>query len=228
MGQALIWAAAAFVAGGAMTLERRCLGQMALVQPLTLCPLAGLIAGQPEAGVWIGVCLQLYSHGHGRDADWALAGCAAALTLLYSPRLGLALGPGDPASLIAVALPLACALGSRLLERRLARTDGAALRLRSPWSAERPARALERLVRRRLARSLALGGLETLVAGGITILGAVAIGHWGGGGAGWRALVAVAVPALGAAVAVSALADQRLVALTGVGLAIAMAYGAAA
>lgn len=227
MGQALIWIAGAFAAGGALTLERRCLGQMALVQPLTLCPLAGLIAGQPEAGAWIGVCLQLFSHGHGRNGDWALAGCAAALALLYAPRLGRSLTPGDPASLIAVVLPLACALGSRLLERRLARTDGAALHRRSPWSAERPARALARLTRRLLVRSLALGGLETLIAGGITILGAVAVGNLDGGGPGWRALVAVAVPALGAAVAVSALADQRLVALTGAGLAVAMAYGVA-
>jgi hypothetical protein len=83
-------------------------------------------------------------------------------------------------------------------------------------------------MRRRLARSFAIGGLQTLVAGGIAILGAVAIGHWDGGGPGWRALVAVAVPALGAAVTVSALADQRLVALTGIGLAVTTAFGLAA
>ncbi|MBW2277778.1 MAG: PTS sugar transporter subunit IIC [Deltaproteobacteria bacterium] len=219
MGQALIWAAAAFVAGGVLNLERRCLGQMALAQPLVLCAIAGLLSGQPEAGVWIGICLQLMAHGHARDADWPLAGSGAALALLYCPALDLRLGPGDPGALIAVVVPVAAALGAQLIERRLSRKDGAAIRLDPPWDADQPAEALERLMRGRLLRGVVLGGAETLAVGAISLLGVVAIGDWGGGGDGWRTLVQVSVPAVAAAVALGSLADYRLLALTGLGLA---------
>jgi hypothetical protein len=219
VGQTLIWAVGAFLGGGLLTLERRCLGQMALAQPLVLCAIAGLLSGQPEAGVWIGICLQLLAHGHARDADWPLAGSGAALALAYSPQLGVTLEPGGPAALIAVVVPVASALAARLAERRQSRSDGEAIRRRSPWDQEQPARALERLIRGRILRGIALGGLETLVVCAISVAGALAVERWGGGGEGWRALVRVALPAIGGAVAIGALADYRLVALAGLGLA---------
>lgn len=219
MGQALTWAAGAFVVGGLLNLERRCLGQMALAQPLVLCAIAGALSGQPEAGVWIGICLQLLAHGQARDADWPLAGSGAALTLLYGPRLGLSFDAGAPAALVAVVVPVASAFAARLVERRQFRTDGETIRRKPPWDDTQPTRALERLIRVRVLRGLALGGLETLIVGGISLIAALAIDSWSGGGEGWRALVRVAVPAVGGAVAIGALADYRLVALAGLALA---------
>lgn len=225
MGQALIWAAGAFLAGGVVNLERRCLGQMALAQPLVLCAVAGLASGQPEAGAWIGICLQLMAHGQGRNADWPLAGSGAALTLLYGPGIGLRLEPGGPGALITLVVPVAAALGAQLIERGLYRRDGAVIRDDAPWDSDRPARALERLVRGRILRGVALGGVETVAVGALTVLGAVAIDGWGGGGDGWRTLVLVSAPAAAAAVALGALASHQLIALTGLSVACTLALG---
>lgn len=219
MAQPLIWVAAAFLAGGVLTLERRCLGQMALAQPLVLCAVAGLAIGQPAAGVWIGICLQLLAHGHARDADWPLAGTGAALALAYGPELDLSFEPGGPGALMAVVVPVAAAIAARRLERRMSRLDGEALRRLPPWDAPQPALALERLIRGRILRGLAIGGLETIAVGAISLLGATAITEWGGGSDAWHSLIQVSVPTVGAAVAIGALADVRLVALTGLALA---------
>jgi hypothetical protein len=218
VGHALIWAAAAFIAGGLLTLERRGLGQMALAQPLVLCAIAGLVTGQPEAGAWIGICLQLMAHGYARDADWPLAGNGAALTLLCVPDLGLRLEPGSAGALIAVVVSVAAARLSQQAERRLARRDGELLRRAAPWDDDRPDRALERLMRGRILRAFTLGGGATLIVGATSLLGVVSIGDGGGGGDAWRTLVQLAVPTAASAVALGALASYRLVALTGLGL----------
>jgi hypothetical protein len=220
VGPALIWAAVALVGGALLTLERRCLGQMALVQPLVLCSVAGLLSGQPDTGIWIGACLQLFGHGTEQDADWPLAGAAAGLALLCSHDLGATIRPGDPGALIAIAICLVSALGARAFERRQSRRDGEALRREPPWDAERPIAAMERWVRARVLRGLVQGGIATLLAGGLAVLGALAMGDWAGGGEAWRTLVRIAVPAVAAAVAIGSLADFRYVALSGLTLAL--------
>ena len=55
MVEALIWVGAVFSAGSLLILERRCLGQMAVVQPLVLCLVAGLVTGQQEIAIWLGI-----------------------------------------------------------------------------------------------------------------------------------------------------------------------------
>jgi mannose/fructose/N-acetylgalactosamine-specific phosphotransferase system component IIC len=218
VGEGLIWTAASFVGGGLLLLERRCLGQMAFVQPLVLCAIAGLVTGQEQAGIWIGVSLQLLAQGHARNANWSLAGVAAALTILLAPRLGLTLQPGAPGALMAVAIPALASVATRRIELRLARRDGDRLRRKPPWDEPDPKRALERLVHGRIARGWLLGGIETAIIGATAVLAMLAASKSGTSNEVWRAMVRALVPALGAAVAACAVVQHRLLALTGLGL----------
>ncbi len=213
-----------FFSGGILLLERRCLGQIAFVQPLALCAIAGMATGQPGTGVWMGVSLQLLSAGQGHYADWALAGFAGAATLWLSKTfLHQPLIPGEPGALAAIGSAVLFAIVARTLERRFARTDGAFLRSSPPWDKRDTAGELENLAHRRLLRGGLVGALESTIAVTVSLV-AVWASSFVTPSSDWiPAAVRVAVPALGMAVALGSLAGYRFVAYAGAGLAVTVA-----
>ena len=223
MVEALIWSAAIVAIGGVLVLERRCLGQMALVQPLALCLLAGWYTGDTATAVWLGVSIQLLSMAPGNQADWALAGVICAVAILLGERLGLAFHPAGPAASAVIVVAVLVAIGARTAERWLARFDGARLRLHSPWSAARPEAALGSRVRRAVLRNLTIGGLEAAAGSGAALGVMHALDRYAQPGSPWDQICLIAVPTVGVAVAVGALSGFRYVAVTAATMALSWA-----
>jgi mannose/fructose/N-acetylgalactosamine-specific phosphotransferase system component IIC len=225
--EALIGVLLAFAVGAVLLLERRCLGQIAFVQPLVLCLIAGHLTDNEPLGIWLGVTLQLCAAGQGPQADWSLAGVVAALGMLVGPRFEVAPSPGEPASVALFGSAMLIALGARQLEHRRARLDGAALRARSPWDRPDPTTAFNGLIRHRLARGLSTGGLQTVVGGGAAVLVMVAAARLQVAD-GALLIAALAVPTLGVAVLLGSLPSLRYLAFAGAGAAASLGWVALA
>lgn len=222
MVETLIYLAGVFLVGGLFVLERRCLGQMAVVQPLVVCLGAAWLVGNEAVGLWFGVSLQLFSVTLVRRVDWALAGTVAALTILTAPVLGIKLVVGEPGTLALVLIAVLVGAGARSIELGYARRDGATSREAPPWSADDPARAIESVVYRAVLRSVLLGGLQATIGTGLALLAASAFGQWHHL-PGTQFLTGAALPTFGAALAVSTLADCRAPLWTGLSAAVALA-----
>ncbi len=223
MVEALIWFAVLFAACGILLLERRCLGQSAVVQPLVLCLLAGYVTGYESIGLWMGISLQLLSMGQGHYADWALAGVLSALSLLISHRLGLEIAVGSPSSVALITIAVLAAILARLLERRLARTDGEALRCTPPWESDNPTRAFESLVHMRMLRGFLLGGTQAAIGSALAVGAILALDQHASSSAWLAILGGMAVPALGTAVALGSLSGYRFIGYAGAGMAVTLA-----
>ncbi len=223
MVETLIWFAVLFAASGILLLERRCLGQSAIVQPLVLCLLAGHFTGYESIGLWMGISLQLLSMGQGHYADWALAGVLSAMSLLVCHRLDLEVAVGSPSSIALITIAVLAAILARLLERRLAQTDGEVLRSTSPWESDNPTRAFESLVHMRLLRGFLLGGTQAAI-GSALAAGAILVLDQHTPSFTWLAtLGGMAVPALGTAVALGSLSGYRFIGYASAGMAVTLA-----
>jgi len=213
--EALTWTVAIFAIGSLFALERRCLGQMAVVQPLVVCLVAGLISGNTETAVWVGISLQLFSVAQMRHVNWALGGTVAAVTLITAQKLGFTISVGGPSAYAVLLVALLMGLTACAIDKAYARIDGERIRGSAPWGDEDPVNALESLVHRSILRWLLLGGAQVTVGTGLALLVLYGIGLFGAvdpsPGIPWAALV----PAIGAAMAVSSLAGYRFVAWTG-------------
>jgi len=214
--EVLLWAGIVFTVGSVLVLERHCLGQMAIVQPLIVCLAAGLISGNEETSVWIGVSLQLLSTMANRRLDWAVAGVVAGASIVTAPALGLAQLPAGKLSCFVVACAMLSGLVARMVELRFARFDGERLQQSPPWTEANPVAALSSLVRRSLLRWLLLGGAEVTV-GTVLSLGVVyLVGRTLGLTSPGTIVAAVSVPAIGIAVTLNTLAGYRYIAWTGI------------
>ncbi|MDJ0761518.1 MAG: hypothetical protein QNJ97_00900 [Myxococcota bacterium] len=220
MVEALVWVGPVFLAGSLLILERRCLGQMAVVQPLVVCLIAGWVTDTTETAIWIGVTLQLFSVSEIRRVDWALAGVVAAVSLVVAWRIGLLLSPNRPEAVALMIVATLVGVGSRYLDRRYARVDGERLKAHSPWETADPAGRVETLVRKRLLRWFVVGGLQVTVGTGACLAVLVGTRHLAGETPQETQVFAALVPAIGTAVAVGALAQRRFVILAGVSTAI--------
>ena len=218
MVEALTWTTATFVIGGMFLLERRGLGQIALAHPLVLCLIVGYVAGQEEICLWIGISLQLMSVGQGHSVNWALVGIAAAVTIAYVVSAGVIIVPGDPSSLAVIVLTVPAGIGSSLLERRQARLDGEMLRCHPIWDNTDPARALEKLIHRRLLRGFITGGIQSVLVSAVTILVVFALQRMDIFLTPLTTIAALFVPILGAAAAVGSLARRRFIVYAGASL----------
>ncbi len=211
MVEILVWTTAIFVVGSVLILERRCLGQMAIVQPLVVCLVAGWIADNTETAIWLGVSLQLFSITQVRHIDWALGGIVSAAALFSAAKLGIPITPGDPGACAVVIVAVAGGFTSRAIDRRYARIDGERQREHSPWAAEHPAMAVESLVHSVVGRWLFIGGIQVLVGTVLAVLALYATKPLVDPGNMGSAIAGAAVPLLAAAATVSSLAGNRLI-----------------
>lgn len=216
MVEVLIWAGIVFAAGSVLVLERHCLGQMAIVQPLTICLAAGLISGHEETGIWLGVSLQLLSTMANRRVDWAVAGVVAGASIVTAPVLGFDQLPAGKMSCFVVACAMLSGLVARSVELRFARSDGERLRRSSPWAEVNPVAVLSSLVRRSVLRWLLLGGAEVTLGTALSLVVVYLIEHYVGLTSPGGMVAAISVPALGIAVTLNTLAGYRFIAWTGV------------
>ncbi len=223
MVEVLIWTPLVFVLGGMLVLERHCLGQRALIQPLTLCLAAGLIGDHVETGIWLGVTLQLFSATPTRTVDWALAGSVAAILLVVAPMEEMRIVSGDLNASILILVAVAAGWGSRVLEKWYAKTDLGRIQGHPPWKDADPISAMERAVYRATLRWLIVGGVEVTVGVGIG-LAAIRVSFLVGGvSLQTAAIFATLLPTLGTAVAVSALVERCLVAWSGIAMLLSIA-----
>jgi mannose/fructose/N-acetylgalactosamine-specific phosphotransferase system component IIC len=216
--EGLIWALAIYAIGGVLVLERHCLGQRALVQPLTLCLIAGLLSDHVETGIWIGVTLQLLSVAPSRSVDWALSGAVAAVLLVTAPKLGYKIESGDVSASLLALVSVLSGLASRSVERWYAKTDLGKIQGHPPWKELDPVRAMERTVYRAIARWLVVDGVEVILGVGFG-LAAIAATHMISPNPHWlTAACAVALPTFGVAVVASALVEYRFIAWSGISM----------
>lgn len=218
MGEIAIWIAVIFLTGSILVMERRCLGQRALVQPLTLCLLAGWLVSDVEVGLWLGVTLQLFSVTPNRSVDWGIAGAVTAITLVAAARLDTSFSIGSIESSVLVLWAVLLGVVSRKVESSFARADTRIIMARSPWTEPDPERAVERTVYRAIGRWILISGLQVTSGVGLSIvcmLGATFIEP----PPAWLQTVSmVAMPTFGVAIALSALAQTRLIAWSGISM----------
>ncbi len=218
IGEILIWISLVFASGSVLLLERHCLGQRALVQPLVMCLLVGLVTENLEIALWLGVTLQLLSVSPIRAVDWSLAGAVSAMTLALASRLGANLEVGGPSGSLLIMLSIVAGTFARSVECAYARKDSARVRTNSPWSLENPAWAVERIVYRAITRWIIVGGVEALLGVGLSILFIMAASFLPPS-EGWVLTVsAVGCPIFGVAVAISALSETRFFAWSGISM----------
>ncbi|MCP4675815.1 MAG: hypothetical protein GY854_09980 [Deltaproteobacteria bacterium] len=209
----LAWLTAILVVGTLLTLERRCLGQMAVVQPLVVCLLAGLLSGIEETGIWMGISLQLFSVTQFRQIDWSFSGVVSAAALLAAVKLGIPLTVGGPGAYTVMIAGVLTGFGSRALDRRYARIDGERQRSHSPWASDDPARTIESMVRGVIARWLVIGVFQVVVGTGLILVALLGVGQLCNLGHSSSTICAAAVPTLGAAIAISSLKGGRFLAI---------------
>ncbi len=222
MVEIVVYIAAIFVVGGVLMLERRCLGQMAVVQPLVVCLLAGWLVDNVAMGIWLGVSLQLFSVSPMRRLDWALCGVVGAMTLIMVSKIGVDITVGSPSALMLVLVALLVGALARVLERWYARIDGEMIRKHSPLLENDAVKAIESHVYRVITRYFFVGGLETAIGTGLALLAVIAIGLLGPVSPSVVAIFAALVPVLGVAVALSALGEFRFFVWTGISTAVAI------
>ncbi len=215
MGEILIYGIAIFAIGSLFVLERRCLGQMAIVQPLVTCLLAGWVTGNESTGIWLGISLQLFSVTPLRQVNWALSGVVAAATLLLAQKFGITMVVGGKSACSLIIVVILVGMGARALERRYARVDGERMHSLPPWLETDPVQAVESLVHRTLRRWIVVGGLEVIVGTSLALVVTYGVGKIGIDSSVGNTAGAVVVPALGAAIAASSLVGIRFWALTG-------------
>lgn len=145
------------------------MGQFQLGRPVLLLPLLGLLLGQPLAGLWLGLVLELLTlrslpMGAALPPDPALAGCWSLLALDLSQPSVLDRLPAEAAAPLAVvvALPL-CWLAPYLTEAQR-RLNGRLWRPRFEAAVARgDVAGIGRLMGGVLAQTAVLGGLASLL-----------------------------------------------------------------
>lgn len=215
MVEILIWITAFFAAGSFLILERRCLGQRALVQPLALCLLAGLYVENIETGLWLGLSLQLLSLAPSRVVDWALVSVIAASGLLITARFDIPLGVGQAGASTLLLMAVLSGMASRHIERNFAKRDREKVEIRPPWRDLDPAKAVEKSVYHAIYRWFFIGGLEVLIGLGIAFFAVKGAVLFGDTPAFLTQIVAVGVPTLGVAVLLSSLTGVRFIVWAG-------------
>ena len=130
--------------GGLLALERRAFLQAMLSRPLVAATGMGLILGEPETGLYIGMLLELFHLGSAalgaalpENETLAATGTTAAAACMATGE-----GGGGTAALWAVALILFAGLGAlgRLVERVSARLADRALELAAQGELDRAVR----------------------------------------------------------------------------------------
>jgi hypothetical protein len=222
MVEILIWIVAIFAAGSFLVLERRCLGQRALVQPLALCLVAGWVVDNTATGLWFGVTLQLLSVAPSRSVDWAFASAVSSAALLTSEHFGHHLTVGCSGTTALLLVTVTAGMVARSIERRYARVDRASVDQYPPWQADDPVRALEKTVYRATRRWFMLGGFEVLAGLGLALLAVKGATYVTETPQWFSQLSAVTLPSLGAAVAVSILTGRRFIVWAGASAACAL------
>lgn len=220
MVEILAWICLTFVVGSALVLERRCLGQMAVVQPLVVCLIAGWISGYHGVALWMGISLQLFSVDRAKEIDWPLAGVVSGAVLLISNRLGIVLVPGGPGALMALMASVLMGIASRSIELNYARKDGQYLREKSPWGSSDPVSSVESIVRKVVGRWIVIGGIEVTLGSALAFLVVLSVEFSNLKQTMLSPYAAALVIAFAAAVAASSLSKNRYLLWTGVSAAI--------
>ena len=223
MVEVLIWSAGIFFVGGVLVLERHCLGQRALVQPLSLCLVAGLLSNHVETGIWLGVTLQLLSLSPTRSVDWALSSAVASVLLVVVPiKLDIPVVSGDLDSALIAFVAVMGGVVSRRVEGWYAKTDWGKIQGRPPWQEPDPVKAMERTVYRAILRWLAVGGIEVSLGVGLGLAAMIGAQSFGPTPEWLTTACATALPTFGVAVVASALVEYRFIAWSGISMGFSM------
>ena len=224
MGETLIIATIVFFGGSLLLLERRCLGQISIVQPLVVCAAAGYVSGESELGLWLGISIQFLSVGQSHYANWALVAVVAAMSMIYSQMMGWDVQPGNPHSLIILTLSIGAGFLSQTQERHFARSDSG--RNGSGRNDEVNLASIEALVKKRILRGLLMGGIEALVGSALVVTSVYFFQNLRGSPLSpIYTIIAIVVPALGVAIAIGSLSRYGYIffASTGAVLTLAVA-----
>jgi len=207
---------ASFFVGGALLLERRCIGQMAFVQPMAIVLLAGLIVDQPIPGLWFGVTLQLLSTGQTHYCNWVLAALVAGASIIGLNTQGILILPGSIQSIVILVMGVLLGIVTDQLDKWQARKDNEALKDPALWHAGETTEPFVRLVHRRILRSFIISGLQSMVAVGATCAAAYLAHRYLHTSATMQSVMLVAIPSFGVAATLTSLVGMRFSAYAGI------------
>jgi hypothetical protein len=159
---------ASFFVGGILMLERRCVGQMAFVQPMAIVLIAGMFIDQPVPALWFGVTLQLLSTGQTHYCNWVLAAVAAGTAMVALHAEGIAIVPGSVPSLGILVSSTLLGIASDQLDKWQARKDNTTQVVPAGAHPEETIEPFVRLIHRRIVRSFFISGLQSVVAVSVT------------------------------------------------------------
>lgn len=163
MVQSLTIAVLVFFVGAALLLERRCLGKTALVQPLVLCLLGGLLSGEEGICLWLGVSLQLLSIGQSHYCNWVLVSIVSTGAVIVLNTKNIHIEPGTLTSMVLVCTSILIGIFSDWVERKWNRGALAGSKDMSLWRSEKGVDAFATLIYRRVLRGFVFGGLQSIV-----------------------------------------------------------------
>ncbi|MBN2527781.1 MAG: hypothetical protein JXR76_15435 [Deltaproteobacteria bacterium] len=167
MVQALSIFAAVFVVGAMLLLERRCLGKPAVVQPLVLCLIAGLLQGESTTGLWLGISLQLLSMGQSHYCNWVLAAITAGGSVAILGAYDILLVPGAPAAVALLLVSILVGIVFDFIDRKLSFSRGNSVIAGADiWKSE-SGEEFSRLIYRMVFRGFLFGGMQSMLGVGL-------------------------------------------------------------
>lgn len=205
----IICAVAIFVSGGVLLLERRCMGQIAIVQPMVLCLVAGLIIDRPYLGLWLGVSFQLLSTGQSHYCNWALSAFTCAGTMLCLERNGIDLSIGSPITVIILFISVLVGTITDRIDKHQARMDHDSLKQLNLWRPEETTEPFVRLVHRRVLRGFMISGVQAFIGVVLASTAAVVSSAYLTIPPLATNLIVIGVPSFGVAATISSLVGYR-------------------
>ncbi|MBN2715323.1 MAG: hypothetical protein JXX14_05680 [Deltaproteobacteria bacterium] len=227
MGQALIILGVVFVAGAVLLLERRCLGKPAVVQPLVLCLLTGATIGEVEAGLWLGISLQLLSMGQSHYCNWVLAAISAAGGIAVMSVYDIHLAPGATATVAVLCASILVGIGFDLLDRKMNLSRSVSEQKGVDiWKSEQGGEEFTALIHRNIVRGFLFAGIQSVLGVGLVVtagylmLGVAAPAH-----PEVTIIVALVIPLFGVAVTLGSLSGRLFPLYALIGVAVSVGIG---
>ena len=227
MVQGLIIFSAVFFTGAMLLLERRCLGKPAVVQPLVLCLITGLLLDEVETCLWLGISLQLLSMGQSHYCNWVLASISAAGGVAVLRMYDLHIGPGATATVALLSSGILVGILFDYWDRRvnLHRSE-AEQKGMNIWKTEQGGDEFAALIHRKIFTGFLFGGAQSILGVGIvvgaTYLMVVFVGQSDPDVA---RVVALIVPLFGATVTLGSLSSSAFPFYALIGVAVSAGIG---
>ena len=227
MVQALTIFSAVFVVGALLLLERRCLGKPAVVQPLVLCLLTGVLTDEVDTGLWLGISLQLLSMGQSHYCNWVLASISAAGGIAVLSLYDIHLAPGSSAVVAILCASILVGIIFDIIDRKINLSRSVSLqRGVDIWKSDKGGAEFTSLIYRNVVRGFLFAGSQSLLGVGVvSVCGYLLFNYTSPSPLAVMRIVALAIPLFGVSVTLGSLSGSLFPLYALIGVAVSVGIG---